>query len=268
MTIPSQQPERWLKQAREIAHKLKTDPRVPDKNPLNIGIAFDDSIVNLTLDRGTIERLDTQELAGLIFGLVLQDRTAAPQAPCTARSDSPEDAVTSGAPTPAADQPPPVGQPGQSTGGEHRLPAQPAAAAVSERCAVNDTGEQCPNDAAGGLRVNLYATQTIQKRYGRRSMLSLIFDLPICLACLPKVTPANVMTDEQWRAFSKAAQQRNSGILADRAQTEILLCPFEDPEYVHLRERIAKQAANDSQPAPAGPQPEGAGDGQRSESGA
>jgi len=137
----------------------------------------------------------------------------------------------------------------------------------SERCAVKKDGEeQCPNQAAGGLRVNIYATPTIQKRYGRKVMLSLIFDLPTCLACIPKFTPDNLMTDNQWRAFAKVAQQRNSGILADRAETEIVLCQFEDPEYVALRDQITKRAAsNDSQPAPAGPQPEGAGDGSRSE---
>lgn len=109
--------------------------------------------------------------------------------------------------------------------------------------------EQCPNTAAGGLRVNIYATPTIQKRYGRKVMLSLIFDLPMCLTCMPKVTPANVMTDDQWRAFAKVAQQRCNGVLADRAQTEIVVCKFEDPDYVALRAQIAKRsAANDAQP--------------------
>ncbi len=138
----------------------------------------------------------------------------------------------------------------------------PAGAAVSERCAVKDGEEQCPHQAAGGLRVNLHATPAIQKRYGKRVMLSLIFDLPVCLACFPKLTPANLMSDDQWRAFSRVAQQRNNGFLADRAQTEIVLCQFEDPEYVALRQQIERQrAANESQPGQAAPQPEGAGDG-------
>jgi len=250
MTIPTQEPERWLKQAREIAHKLKSDPLVPHKDPLNIGIAFDDGVVQITLDRGTIERLEPAELAGLIFGLVMHDRTAAPQAPCTARSDSPEGHSHKEGPTPAAGLGNEACSPGKITDGEHRLPAQPAAAAHSERCAVKKDGEeQCPNQAAGGLRVNIYATPTIQKRYGRKVMLSLIFDLPVCLECMSRITPANVMTDDQWRAFSKVAQQCNSGILADRAETEIVVCRFEEPEYVTLRQKIEKRAAaNDAQP--------------------
>jgi len=146
--------------------------------------------------------------------------------------------------------------------GSREVATTPPAAAVSERCAVKEGDEQCPHQAARGLRVNLHATPAIQKRYGRRVMLSLIFDLPVCLACFPKITPANLMTDDQWRAFSKVAQQRNSGILADRGQTEVVLCQFEDPEYVALRQQIERQrAANDSQPGQAAPQPEGAGDG-------
>jgi hypothetical protein len=137
-----------------------------------------------------------------------------------------------------------------------------AGAAVSERCWVKNGEEQCPNQAAGGLRVNFYATPAVQKRYGKRVMLSLIMDLPVCLACMPKVTPANVVNEEQWRAFSKVAQQRNSGVLADRSQLEIVLCHFGEPEYVALRNQMAKQrAANESQPAPEGPQQEGAGNG-------
>jgi hypothetical protein len=132
----------------------------------------------------------------------------------------------------------------QPTAGSREVATTPPAAAVSERCAVKDGEEQCPHQAAGGLRVNLHATPAIQKRYGKRVMLSLIFDLPVCLACFPKLTPANLMSDDQWRAFSKVAQQRNSGILADRGQTEIVLCRFEDPEYVALRQQIERQRAS------------------------
>lgn len=138
----------------------------------------------------------------------------------------------------------------------------PAGAAVSERCWVKEGEKQCQNQAAGGLRVNFYATPAVQKRYGKRVMLSLIMDLPVCLACMSKVTPANVVSEEQWRAFSKVAQQRNFGVLADRSQTEIVLCQFDEPDYVVLRNQVTKQrAANESQPAPAGPQPEGAANG-------
>ncbi|HEX5128240.1 MAG TPA: hypothetical protein VFV90_00770 [Usitatibacter sp.] len=248
MTIPSQQPERWLAEARVIAKQLKTNPEVPKKDPLNIGIAFDNGIVNLTIDLGTLTRLEESELAGMIYGLVLHG-TPAPQAPCTARSDSPEDGLTRAGPTPAAGDVP-AGPPGQSTDGEHRLPAQPDGAGHGERCLAHD----CGKPAVAGLRVNLYATKAIQERYGRKVMLSLIFDLPVCEACFPSVTAADLMNDEQWKAFAKVAAQRNSGIIADRAQTEIVMCAFEDPEYVMLRKRIAAtRAANDPQPGHSGP---------------
>lgn len=144
---------------------------------------------------------------------------------------------------------------GPSTSSSSDGALMPAGAAVSERCWVKQGEQQCPNQAAGGLRVNFYATPAVQKRYGKRVMLSLIMDLPVCLACMSKVTPANVVSDEQWRAFSKVAQQRNSGVLADRSQTEIVLCHFDEPEYVTLRNQMAKKPTNEFQPAPAGPQP-------------
>lgn len=127
--------------------------------------------------------------------------------------------------------------------------SQPAPAAVSERCRVTRTDQQCEHQAAGGLRLNLYATPTIQKRYGRRVMLSLIFDLPVCSTCMPTLTLADLVNAEQWKAFSKVAQQRNAGVLVDRAQTEIVLCKWDEPEYVTLRNQIAQRAANDSHTA-------------------
>ncbi|TAK84321.1 MAG: hypothetical protein EPO20_14625 [Betaproteobacteria bacterium] len=249
MTIPRHEPERWLAQARKIAAELKARIHTIPKDPVNVGIAFDDGVVTINIDKGTLERLETAELAGLLFGLVLQDsdhRAAGESAGAQAQ----------GAPGECGHAAPPVpaGASSSSSGD-----GETAAAAVSERCSVKDGEEQCQNQAAGGLRINLYATQTIQRRYGRRVMLTLIMDLPVCLGCMSKITPNNLMTDEQWRAFSRVAQQRNSGVLADRSQTEIVLCKFDDPEYQALRAQIAKQQTK-SQPGPAGPQ-QGAGDG-------
>ncbi len=225
--------EKWRAQADKIAAHLKGVSDWGEMVKVKTGIAFDDGVRTLTLEVPFIQRLSEEALGEFIFYAVLAtaDQEAAPQAP----------AVTGNAPTSAQEQ------------------EQPAAPAVSERCSVKDGEEQCQNQAAGGLRVNLYATQTIQRRYGRRVMLSLVFDLPVCLGCMSKITPSNLMTDEQWRAFSRVAQQRNSGVLADRSQTEIVLCKFDDPEYQALRAQIAKQQTK-SQPGPAGPQ-QGAGDG-------
>jgi hypothetical protein len=270
--IPHDQVQRakWRAEAARIASELKQVPDWNGKDQIRAGIVFDDRIVKLTLETDFIERTAENALAEFLYYAVLatvDPKPAAQQAPCIARSDSPEGHSHKEGPTPAASLGNEAGPPGKSTDGEHRLPAQPAGAAATERCMVKNGEEQCPNQAVGGLRVNLHAAPAIQKRYGRRVMLSLIFDLPVCLACMSKLTPDNLMTEEQWRAFSKVAQQRNSGVLTDRAQTEIMLCQFEEPEYVALRQQIARRAAaNDLQPAPAGPQPEGDGDGSRSRS--
>ena len=138
-------------------------------------------------------------------------------------------------------------------------------AVAAERCwrrIAPTFAEQCPNDATGGVRLKLYPALTIQKRYGKRDMLALIFDLPVCASCFGQMSAVEVINNqppEMWRTFTKLVQQRNNGILPIKEQSEIEHLPFDDPEYVLLRRQSAKQRA-ESQPAPPGSQ-QGAGDG-------
>lgn len=147
-----------------------------------------------------------------------------------------------------------------------KVATTPPAAAVSERCwrrIAPTFAEQCPNDATGGVRLKLYPALSIQKRYGKRDMLALIFDLPICASCFSQMTAIEVINNqppEMWQSFSKICQQRNQGILPIKENSEIEHLPFDDPEYVLLRRSSAEQRAA-SQSAPAGPQPEGASNG-------
>lgn len=105
--------------------------------------------------------------------------------------------------------------------------------------------ERCPAMATGGIRLILFAADTIQKRYGRRAMLSLILDLPVCEACFKLMTPLQVITDGlqpgQWGAIAKEAQRRNSGILPLRENSLIEHIPFDDAEYAALRTHISKE---------------------------
>lgn len=229
--------QKWRINAERAAKHLKSVTDWGGRETFNPAFVFDDAIVNLPLNVALIEKLNEKALADWIFDTVLEaQRTAAPQ------DVAPADGQPQADPNPrpdlagsAADQP------------------HPAVAAAGEKCSCKvppDWVEPCTNDAVAGLRVNLYAKPAIQKRYGKKVLLSLIFDLPVCATCFPNASAFNVMNDEQWKAFSKVAQQRNNGILADREQTEIVRCEFDDPEYVALRKQIA--AANDSQPGPSG----------------
>lgn len=150
--------------------------------------------------------------------------------------------------------------------GGHPLPGEPAAAAVSERCRRRiepDFTQNCPNEATGGYRLTLHAAPAVQKRWGRNSLLSLIVDLPVCAECFAKSTAFD-MTDAQLRAgLNKQAQQLNQGILVDWKETELEHVPFSDPEYQILLRHTTGRRAIESQPAPAGPQPEGVGDGKQ-----
>lgn len=122
-------------------------------------------------------------------------------------------------------------------------------------CLIGSAEKKCGKPAIGGLKITLYPAPTVQQRYGRHAMLSMVMDLPTCEACLPHLNGLNLLSNEQWGEMSKIAQQRNKGILPMREQTVVELCPFDDPDYVNLR----RAQATKSQPAQAAPQPEGAG---------
>jgi hypothetical protein len=140
---------------------------------------------------------------------------------------------------------------------------------VAERCwryiDPPKNTEQCPNDATGGMRLKLFAGEAIQRRYGKKLMLALILDLPVCAECFSKMSALEVIKNldgRLWSALSKMAQRQNRGIVPIKESSEIEHLAFDDPEYVLLRKQMAKRAAsNESQPAPAGPLPEGVGNG-------
>lgn len=117
-----------------------------------------------------------------------------------------------------------------------------------------DDETRCPNEAKGVIRLKLHAAPTIQKRYGKRVMLQMVMGFHVCPKCFPAVSVMKI-TDEKLRAtLNRFAQQRNSGILVDWSQTELEHVPYDDPEYLLLvNSRKKDDAANDSQPAPAGP---------------
>jgi hypothetical protein len=146
------------------------------------------------------------------------------------------------------------------------LPGEPARAAVFEPCRRRiepDFTQNCPNEATGGYRLTLHAAPAVQKRWGKRSMLTLIVDLPVCPECFARSTVFD-MTDVKLRAaLNVEAQRHNKGILVDWKETELEHVAFSDPEYQILLSHTTGRRAIDSQPAPAGPQPEGAGDGKQ-----
>ncbi len=216
LTIPAKEHERWLLQARNVAGHLKQHIECPELVGRDpLRLTF-----GFDAEQKGVDLIKLEIPRSLVYELTVEELTGALYALV--------------------------------------LAAVPRAEVIPSHgltCLVGPSdADKCGKPASGGLRVTLFATPTIQKRYGRKPLLSLVLDLPTCVDCHRLLTPWNTMTDEQWRAFSRHAQQRNSGILADRSQTVIDLCPFEDPDYVALRR------ANQT-PAQAAPQPEGAGDG-------
>ncbi len=103
--------------------------------------------------------------------------------------------------------------------------------------------ENCPNDAAGALKVTLRPAETIEKRWGVHSLLSLIIDLPVCASCLPKVRIMEI-TDQALRVqLSRTAQRLNNGVLPDWGRTVIEQCAYDDPKLLTLRKELASGPA-------------------------
>ena len=106
--------------------------------------------------------------------------------------------------------------------------------------------DSCQNNATGGITLVLFPHQHIQKRYGRRPMLRVILDLPVCAECFVKMTPLQVIQDGLqlggWGEMVKFAQRRCGGILPIKEESVIEHIPFSDPEYAALRVHIAKAA--------------------------
>lgn len=142
-------------------------------------------------------------------------------------------------------------------------PGEPAVAAVFEPCwrrVEPDFAQACPNPATGALRITLRPAESVEKRFGLRSLMSLVMPVTLCSSCFPKVQFMEVTDEDLRKRLVKTAQQMNKGVLPDWSRTLIEHVPFGDPHYMALRAAMRPQAANDSQPGPAGPQ-QGAGDG-------
>lgn len=252
--------ERWRVQAAAAAAELKAVPNWGDKVKVKAGLLFDDAILRMTLEVALIQRLNEAALADLIFNAALELM----QTDHRAAGDS-ADVQTSGMECGLAPQQDSAEQ-GVPLAG--RIPA-PAAAAVSEPCRRRPAPDtNCPNLATGGFLATLRPAQAVQKRYGRSSLMTLVIDLPICAECFPKATILEITDPNLRTLLGREAQRINQGFLVDWSETVLQHLPFDDPAYVALRTQLAKkgEAANDSQPAPAGPQ-QGAGDGLRQESG-
>ena len=108
-----------------------------------------------------------------------------------------------------------------------------------------DFVEACENPASGGVRLSLFAHERMQKRYGRRPLLSVLLDLPVCPECYSRMNAMQVIGDGlangQWGAISKIAQQRNYGVLPIKENSTIEHVPFDDPEYLTLRRAQARK---------------------------
>lgn len=206
---------KWKAEARRIATHLKAAKDWGDKTSIKIGVCFDDQVVTIGLELALIARISVEALADTIFDGVLGIQDAA-------------QAMTS----------PTV---------EYSVVNDPTSFNVQERCVrrIAPAFEvQCANNAAGGIRLKLYASPTLQKRYGRRPLVQLILHLPVCEACFALMTPAEViangMEPGQWGAASKEAQRRNHGVLPIKDESLIEFVAWTNPEYVALREHIAK----------------------------
>lgn len=252
---------KWRQQADAAAKHMKN---VSDWGELTVFVpafVFDDGVVKLKLDVAQIQKLNEQALADLIFYTVLDNLETDHRA-----AGESADAELRAAPGMECGHAAAQDDPGPTSSSR---PVQPAAAAVFERCWRHfgpSFSEQCPNQATGGVQLLLYPHERFQKRYGRRPMLKLILDLPVCASCFAVMTPAEVIENGlqpgHWGVASKEAQRRNAGVLPIKENSLIAHVAFADPEYTALREHLAKHHPEISQPAPAGPQPEGAGHGQ------
>jgi hypothetical protein len=232
---------KWRVESGRIAAHLKGIDEWGGRESIVAGIVFDDAVVRVPIDVSMIRRINTEALAEFIFNAALSkitDHRAAGESAAAHEATGMECGH-------AAPQVPE----GPTSSFSSRGTPEPAAAAVSERCwrrIPPDFAEQCPHDATGGIRLKLFPALTIQKRYGKRDMLALILDLPVCADCFKLMTPIEVLSNlgpAQWQAFSKVAQQRNNGVLPIKEQSEIEHLPFEDREYTMLRLELAKKRA-------------------------
>lgn len=225
--------ERWRAQSLKIAQELKDIPEWKGKDKLKVGIAFDDAIVTIELAVASITAASLEDLAESIFISAVEEVQRK-------QGQAPEAATPGKTGEQAADQAP-----------ETTTPSPAAVQPITQlgkcwRRIEPEYVKGCENDATGGVRLILFPAETLQKRYGRKSMLSLILDIPVCSSCFPKMTAHQVIADGlapgQWGQMSKIAQQLNKGWLPIKENSLIEHVPPEDPQYMALRAQIAKSA--------------------------
>ena len=218
---------KWRAEAARIAEELKKVPDFGGLEQIKAAIVFNDQVVQIQLPVDTIKESSEGALAILIFDGVLRMQEDLP-APATPPAEPPK--------------------------GDDAEAIRKAAEEVREKLAQApepcwrrlepEYKDPCPNNATGGIRLTLYPHESIQKRYGKKPMLRLVLDLPVCSECFPKMTPAQVISDGlapgQWGEMSKIAQRKCNGILPAKDESVIEHVPFTDPEYMGLRAQIDK----------------------------
>ena len=129
--------------------------------------------------------------------------------------------------------------------------------------------KECPSDATGAIRIEFWPHKSIQAMVKEpKPLQTMIMNLRVCPSCFVRITPGDLLAGDSLRSLERFAMETNHGIAVDRSQTKLVHVPLDDKDLLLLeRTLMEKAAANDSQPAPAGPQPEGAGDGLRQEGG-
>lgn len=232
--------ERWRLEVRRIVDELKAIPDWGGKEELKVGIVLDDALVKLTIKVEVIKTVAADTLSESLYCAALEMIEAMPRGAdgkISGRSQGRFE-VNEAAPT------------------EYSTVNDPTSFSVEPAAPENqpcwrrlepDFKEACPNNAAGGVRLKLFPAEAVSKRYGKRPLLKLTLDIPVCANCGAKITAAEVITNLEaglWGQFSKEAQRRNKGFLPIKENSEVEFVPFDDPEYVLLRQWMAK-AAND-----------------------
>jgi hypothetical protein len=114
---------------------------------------------------------------------------------------------------------------------------------MTEACTRRIGEDNCPAEATGGLRVTLRPAETVEKRWGKKSLLTFVMDLPLCPSCFPKVSIMEITDPGLRQSLMRTAQQMNEGVLVDWSRTLLEHVPFDDPYYRTLRGEVDRRVA-------------------------
>jgi hypothetical protein len=184
---------KWREQANNAAKHMKNVKAWGDQVVFTPAFVFDDGIVKLPLEVALIQRLNEQALADHVF-----------QAMLTTVSDEAQ-AAQAGTAAPAVVSP----------------PAASSELGPCMRRIEPDFKDNCPNVAAGGLRITLRPAEAIEKRWGMHSLLTFVMDVRVCTSCFPKVNAMEVTDQDLRRRLNRSAQQLNNGVLVDWSRCQI-----------------------------------------------